>query len=134
MWNAAGGVLVTILISLSVFVVGTAGGIGLHKTSSFINWNVLPFAIGVYGFCYYGDTLFPNIYQSMAHKTKFNMALLIWLLLFVHCYIWFCCTMGNLMFGQKTRSQTTLDLPTHFFASKVAIWTVLGMRMFDEEE
>ncbi|KAF3778147.1 hypothetical protein EJ110_NYTH44074 [Nymphaea thermarum] len=92
---SAGGVLATILISISVFVVGTTCGIGFHQTSNFINWSGLLFAVGVYGFCYSGHALFP------------------------------IGAMGYLMFGQETLSQITLNLPTDALASKVAIWTTV---------
>ncbi|KAF3794237.1 Vacuolar amino acid transporter 1 [Nymphaea thermarum] len=137
---SAGGVLATILISLSVFVVGATNHIGFHQTGSLVNWSGLPLAIGVHGFCYSGHTVFPNIYQSMSDKTKFNKALIIWWvkphnisskLLFFFSFL--LCTaiygsvaaLGYLMFGQRTLSQITLNLPKHVFSSKVAIWTTV---------
>lgn len=68
----------TLLVFLSVGLVGATGSVGFHMTGKAVKWDGIPFAIGIYGFCYAGHSVFPNIYQSMSDRTQFNKALYIW--------------------------------------------------------
>ncbi|CAD6249173.1 unnamed protein product [Miscanthus lutarioriparius] len=98
---SAGGVIATLLVFLSVGLVGATDGIGFHSTE-----------------------VFPNIYQSMSDRSKFPKALFICFAICTAIYGSFA-VIGFLMFGENTLSQITLNLPKHSVASKVALWTTV---------
>ncbi|KAL5666625.1 hypothetical protein ACJX0J_026733, partial [Zea mays] len=121
---SVGGVFATLLVFLSVGVVGATGNVGFHLAGKAVKWDGIPFAIGIYGFCYAGHSVFPNIYQSMSDRTKFNKALYICFAICTTIY-GAIAVIGYLMFGDKTLSQITLNLPKDSFVAKVALGTTV---------
>ncbi|OMO59546.1 Amino acid transporter, transmembrane [Corchorus olitorius] len=73
---SAGGVVASILVVLCLWWVGLVDTIGFHHKGTTLNLSTLPVAIGLYGYCYYGHSVFPNIYTSMAKPNQFPSVLL----------------------------------------------------------
>lgn len=121
---SAGGVIASVLVVICLFWVGLVDQVGFVGQGSTLNLSTLPVAIGLYGYCYSGHAVFPNIYTSMANPNQYTAVLLT---SFAICT--FMCggaaVFGYLMFGESTESQFTLNLPQNLIASKVAVWTTV---------
>ena len=74
----AGGVIASVLVVLCLFWVGLVDGVGFHNKGTTLNLGTLPVAVGLYGYCYSGHAVFPNIYTSMAKPNQFPAVLLAW--------------------------------------------------------
>ncbi|KAJ6909344.1 hypothetical protein NC652_020360 [Populus alba x Populus x berolinensis] len=121
---SAGGVVASVLVVLSLFWVGLVDNVGIHSKGTVLNLGSLPVAIGLYGYCYSGHAVFPNIYTSMAQPSRFPTVLLA---CFSICTLMYAgvAYMGYTMFGESTESQFTLNLPQDLVVSKVAVWTTV---------
>ncbi|KAL4015508.1 hypothetical protein IC575_023093 [Cucumis melo] len=121
---SAGGVIASILVVLCLFWIGLVDGVGFQgkETTTLLNPGTLPIAIGLYGYCYSGHAVFPNIYSSMSKPSQYPSVLLT---CFVVCTLMYAgvAFVGYSMFGESTMSQFTLNLPTNLVASKIAVWT-----------
>ncbi|XP_023731644.1 amino acid transporter AVT1A [Lactuca sativa] len=120
---SATGVVATLMVIICVFWLGTVN-VGFHERGPPIKLGGIAFALGIYGFCFSGHCVFPNIYQSMADKTKFTKAMII---CFILCLLMYgsVAIAGFLMFGEQSLSQITLNMPEDAVASKVALLTVI---------
>ncbi|KAG8651134.1 amino acid transporter AVT1C isoform X2 [Manihot esculenta] len=121
---SAGGVIASVLAVICLFWVGLVDHVGIHSKGTVLNLGTLPVAIGLYGYCYSGHAVFPNIYTSMAQPNKFPSVLLT---CFAICTLMYAgvAVMGYTMFGESTESQFTLNMPQDLIATKIAVWTTV---------
>ncbi|XVE68827.1 hypothetical protein DITRI_Ditri09bG0101200 [Diplodiscus trichospermus] len=121
---SAGGVVASVLVVLCLFWVGLVDEVGFHNKGTALNLSTLPVAVGLYGYCYSGHAVFPNIYTSMAKPNQFPSVLIA---CFAFCSLLYAGTavMGYTMFGEATESQFTLNMPKDLIASKIAVWTTV---------
>ncbi|GMN51030.1 hypothetical protein TIFTF001_020186 [Ficus carica] len=121
---SAGGVIASVLVVICLFWVGLVDGVGFESTGTTLNLGTLPVAIGLYGYCYSGHAVFPNIYTSMAKPSQYTAVLLA---CFGICTLMYAgvAVMGYTMFGESTLSQFTLNMPQDLVATKIAVWTTV---------
>lgn len=121
---SAGGVIASVLVVLCVIWVGVIDGVGFHKSGPLLTISNIPVSIGLYGFCYSGHAVFPNIYISLKKPSQYTAILTT---SFIICTTMYggMAIMGFTMFGEDTESQITLNLPKHLVASKIALWTTV---------
>ncbi|KAK7357020.1 hypothetical protein VNO80_16301 [Phaseolus coccineus] len=120
---SAGGVVASILVVLCLLWVGV-DEVGFPSKGTPLNLATFPVAVGLYGYCYSGHAVFPNIYTSMANQNQFPGVLLA---CFGICTLLYAgaAVMGYTMFGEAILSQFTLNLPQELVATKIAVWTTV---------
>ncbi|CAN6270998.1 unnamed protein product [Urochloa humidicola] len=122
---SAGGVIASIIIVSCLFWVGLVDHVGTVKSEgTALNLPGIPIAIGLYGYCYSGHGVFPNIYSSLKKRNQFPAVLFTCIALSTVLFAG-AAIMGYIMFGESTESQFTLNLPPNLVASKIAVWTTV---------
>ncbi|KAK4761240.1 hypothetical protein SAY87_006133 [Trapa incisa] len=120
-----GGVIASFVVVMCLLWAGLIDQTSFNiEGTVLLNLRSLPVAIGLYGFCYSGHAVFPNIYSSMAKPSQFPLVLLTSFGICSALYIG-VAIMGYLMFGDSVQSQYTLNMPRELAASKIAIWTTV---------
>ncbi|KAL6578089.1 Amino acid transporter avt1c [Orobanche minor] len=112
---SAGGVIASVLVVACLFWAGLVDHVGFEtKGTTILNLSSLPVALGLYGYCYSGHAVFPNIYTSMANPRQYPSVLLARV-----------AVLGYMMYGESIQSQFTLNMPQELVASKIAVWTTV---------
>ncbi|KAB8094956.1 hypothetical protein EE612_022476 [Oryza sativa] len=123
---SAGGVIASIVIVACLFWVGLVDHIEAKDEGTALNLPGIPIAVGLYGYCYSGHGMFPNIYSSMKKRNQFPAVIFTCIALSTVLFAG-AAIMGYIMFGESTESQFTLNLPSNLVASKIAVWTTASM-------
>ncbi|KAI5396925.1 amino acid transporter AVT1C [Lathyrus oleraceus] len=122
---SACGVIATIVVVLCLLWVGVVDDLPMHtKGTTTFKLSTFPVAVGLYGYCFAGHAVFPNIYTAMANRNQFPAVLLICFAICTTMYF-SVAIMGYSMFGETTLSQYTLNMPREFVATKIALWTTV---------
>ncbi|CAN4114982.1 unnamed protein product [Withania somnifera] len=121
---SAGGVIASVMVVICLYWIGLVDHVGTQSTETVVNLSSLPVAIGLYGYCYSGHAVFPNIYTSLEKRSQFPSVLFTSFAIVTLLYA-AAAVMGYMMFGDSVESQFTLNLPTDLVASKIAFWTTI---------
>ncbi|RAL43724.1 hypothetical protein DM860_014225 [Cuscuta australis] len=121
---SAGGVIASLMVVASLYWVGLVNHVGFENKETTLNLSTLPVAVGLYGYCYSGHAVFPNIYSSMQKRNQFPAVLLTSFGIVTLLYGG-TAVMGYKMFGDSAQSQFTLNMPKDLIASKIAVWTTV---------
>lgn len=122
---SAGGVIASILGVICLFWVGVVDNVDFENKGTALNLPGIPIAIGLYGYCYSGHGVFPNIYSSLKNRNQFPSILFTCIGLSTILFAG-AAVMGYKMFGEATQSQFTLNLPENLVVSKIAVWTTVA--------
>ncbi|KAL6497707.1 Amino acid transporter avt1c [Orobanche hederae] len=126
---SAGGVIASVLVVACLFWVVLVDHVGFEtKGTTILNLSSLPVALGLYGYCYSGHAVFPNIYTSMANPRQYPSVLLARSIkIFGICTLLYAAVavLGYMMYGESIQSQFTLNMPQELVASKIAVWTTV---------
>ncbi|CAN6195076.1 unnamed protein product [Urochloa humidicola] len=122
---SAGGVIASILVVICLFWIGVVDDVGFENKGTVLNLPGIPIALGLYGYCYSGHGVFPNIYSSLKNRNQFPSIIFTCIGLSTVLYAG-TAVMGYKMFGEATESQFTLNLPDSSVVSKVAVWTTVA--------
>ncbi|CAN1325072.1 Amino acid transporter AVT1I [Linum perenne] len=118
------GVLASVVLVVCLLWIGAIDDVGFHQNGHLLNLEGLPTAISLFTFCYCGHAVFPTLYTSMKHKTKFWKVLLVCFMVSSFTY-GSMGIMGYLMYGEHLMSQVTLNFPIEKISSQIAIYTTL---------
>ncbi|KAK4359950.1 hypothetical protein RND71_022179 [Anisodus tanguticus] len=119
---SAGGVIASVMVVICLYWLGLVDHVSSHSEQTVLNLSSFPVAIGLYGYCYSGHAVFPNIYTSLEKRSQFPAVLFTSFAIVTVLYAG-AAVMGYMMFGDSAESQFTLNLPTNLVASKIAFWT-----------
>ena len=64
------------MVAFCLVWVGVVDDVGFEAKGTSLNLSTLPVALGLYGYCYSGHAVFPNIYTSMEKRSQFPLVLL----------------------------------------------------------
>lgn len=70
--SAVGGVIASILVVVCLFWVGVVDQIGFTHRGPLIDLKGFPIALGLYGYCFSGHAVFPNIYSSLKNPDHYS--------------------------------------------------------------
>jgi solute carrier family 32 (vesicular inhibitory amino acid transporter) len=73
------GVIATVVVVLCLLWVGVVDDVPMHTEGTItLRLSTFPVAVGLYGYCFAGHAVFPNLYTAMANRNQFPKVLLTW--------------------------------------------------------